>query len=68
MAPLVFYDNLSATYTCANLVYHTQMKHLALDYFLAQLLVKHIPSSAQLIDAPTKALPRSKFDENRSNS
>lgn len=28
----VYYDNISATYLCANPVFHTRMKHIALDY------------------------------------
>lgn len=28
----LFYDNAGDTYLCANLVYHSSMKHVALDY------------------------------------
>ncbi|OMO82468.1 Integrase, catalytic core [Corchorus capsularis] len=66
--PLVLCDNASATYTCANPVFHTRMKHLALDYFFVQekvqqglLQVKFIPSKVQLADALTKPLSVSRF-------
>lgn len=32
--PLLLCDTLSVTYTCANLVFHTRMKHLTLIFFL----------------------------------
>ncbi|OMO87955.1 Reverse transcriptase, RNA-dependent DNA polymerase [Corchorus capsularis] len=62
-APTIFCDNLSATYTCANPVFHTRMKHLALDYFFVRekvsagvLNIKHIPTQEELADALTKPL------------
>ncbi|CAH9070683.1 unnamed protein product [Cuscuta europaea] len=32
-APSLFCDNLSATYVCKNSVFHSEVKHLSLDYF-----------------------------------
>ena len=31
-APVIYCDNVGATYLCANPVFHSRMKHLALDY------------------------------------
>ncbi|KAJ9542535.1 hypothetical protein OSB04_029041 [Centaurea solstitialis] len=31
-SPLLYCDNTGATYLCANPVYHSRMKHVALDY------------------------------------
>ncbi|EOY16663.1 Cysteine-rich RLK (RECEPTOR-like protein kinase) 8 [Theobroma cacao] len=35
-SPSVYCDNLSATYTCKNSVFHTKMKHLQLDFFFVR--------------------------------
>lgn len=66
--PIVLYDNLSATYTCANPVFHTRMKHLTLDYFFVrekvnakELEVKHIPSTKQIVDVLKKLLAKTQF-------
>ena len=31
-APRLYCDNTGATYLCANPIYHSRMKHVALDY------------------------------------
>ncbi|XP_019085503.1 PREDICTED: uncharacterized protein LOC109126424 [Camelina sativa] len=31
-APTIYYDNVGATYLCANPVFHSRMKHIAIDY------------------------------------
>nr|GMD55663.1 uncharacterized mitochondrial protein AtMg00810-like [Ipomoea batatas] len=33
-SPLLYYDNMGATYVTKNPMFHSRMKHLALDYFL----------------------------------
>jgi len=35
----LFFDNIGATYVCVNPVFHTCMKHLAIDYHFACDLV-----------------------------
>lgn len=67
--PIVLCDNLSATYTCENFVFHTRMKHLTLDYFFVyekvsakEMEVRHIPSSNQLADILSKLLPKARFE------
>lgn len=66
--PLVHSDNLGATYLYANPVFHSRMKHLAIDYHFVrdlvsskQLQVLHIPPSHQLADLLTKPLPAIRF-------
>ncbi|KAK8973612.1 hypothetical protein V6N11_044585 [Hibiscus sabdariffa] len=66
--PSLFCDNLSATYVCKNLIFHSRIKHLALEYFFVRdlvvagsLLVQHIPSKAQIMDTLTKPLGRNPF-------
>ena len=64
-SPVLYSDNLGATYLCANPVFHSRMKHLAMDYHFVRDLVQnqtlrvvHIPGTDQLADALTKSLPR----------
>lgn len=66
--PVVYCDNVGATYLCANLVFHSRMKHLALDYHFIRnqitsgtLRVAHVSSKDQLADALTKPLARAPF-------
>nr|GEV17864.1 retrovirus-related Pol polyprotein from transposon TNT 1-94 [Tanacetum cinerariifolium] len=66
--PTLFCDNTGATYLCANPVYHSRMKHLALDYHFVRekvsdgsIRVLHISSKDQQADALTKPLSRSLF-------
>lgn len=71
--PILYCDNTGATYSCANPVYHSRMKHVALDYHFVRekvmdgsLRVHHINSFDQLADALTKPLTRSPFQRLRS--
>ncbi|XP_019085320.1 PREDICTED: uncharacterized protein LOC109126311 [Camelina sativa] len=43
VAPVVYSDNMGATYLCANPVFHSRMKHIALDYHFVR---GHIQSGA----------------------
>ena len=63
--PTLYSDNLCATYLCANLAFHSRMKHLTIDYHFVRDLVQ--PSNLrvvrvsfvdQLVNALTKSLPR----------
>ncbi|KAJ9560019.1 hypothetical protein OSB04_005179 [Centaurea solstitialis] len=67
-APRLYCDNTGATYLCANPVYHSRMKHVALDYHFVRekvaagtLRVHHINSFDQLADALTKTFVSSSF-------
>ena len=66
--PVLYSDNLGATYLCANPVFHSRMKHLAIDYHFVRdlvhhrpLRVAHISGPDQLADALTKSLPRTRL-------
>lgn len=68
--PVLYCDNIGATYLSANPVFHSRMKHLAIDYHFVRkqvqaktLRVSHISSTDQLDDALTKHLPRTRFVE-----
>ena len=59
--PAIYSDNIGATYLCANPVFHSRMKHIALDYHFVRELVQsgrlrvsHVSSADQLADALTK--------------
>ena len=61
--PFTYCDNIGATYLCANPVFHSRMKHIALDYHFireqiqsGQLRVTHVSTRDQLADALTKPL------------
>ena len=67
-SPILFCDNLSATFLAANLIFHSRVKHVKLDcHFVREkvlnktLVVQHIPSCDQIVDALTKALPVHQF-------
>lgn len=66
--PAIYCDNIGATYLAANPVFHSRMKHIALDYHFVrqfvqsgQVRVSHISSMDQLADALTKPLPSARF-------
>lgn len=68
-APVIYCDNIGATYLSANPVFHSRMKHLALDYHYIRgqvqsgsLRVTHVSSKDQLAGALTKPLPRIGFN------
>ncbi|KAJ9552201.1 hypothetical protein OSB04_016246 [Centaurea solstitialis] len=63
--PTIYCDNLSATTYSANPVFHSRMKHLALDFHFVRekvqtgsLRVTHISGDDQLADVLTKPLLR----------
>ncbi|KAK0588253.1 hypothetical protein LWI29_036741 [Acer saccharum] len=71
--PVVYCDNIGATYVCANPIFHSRMKHVAIDFHFVrdqvarnQLRVAHVSTKDQLADSLTKALPRKQFLIHRS--
>jgi len=71
--PVIYCDNLGATYVCANPVFHSRMKHIELDYHFVRKLVQqgilrvsHVFSKDQLADMLTKPLPSGSFELLRS--
>ncbi|CAH9123810.1 unnamed protein product [Cuscuta epithymum] len=68
--PAIYCDNVGATHLCANPVFHSRMKHLALDYHFIRehvqngiFRVSHVRSEDQLADSLTKPLPRRRFHD-----
>ena len=68
--PIIYCDNLGATYVSANLVFHSKMKHLGLDYHFVRenvqassLRVSFISTHDQVADLLTKTLPRVLFQK-----
>lgn len=66
--PVVYCDNVGATYLCANPVFHSRMKHIAMDYHFIRnqvqagsLRVVHVSTHDQLADGLTKPLSRAAF-------
>lgn len=62
--PTVYCDYVSATYLCAIPVFHSRLKHVAIDFHFVHdkvqngsLRVSHVSSHDQLADALTKSLP-----------
>ena len=62
--PIIYCDNVGATYLCSNPVFHWCMKHVAIDYHFIRdqvqssvLRVTHVSSADQLVNALTKPLP-----------
>lgn len=62
-SPIIYYDNVGATYLCTNPVFHSRMKHLTLDYHYIRnqvqagvLRISHVSTHDQLADALTKPL------------
>ena len=68
--PVIYYDNVCATYLYSNPIFHSCMKHVAIDYHFIRdqvqsgaLRVTHVSLANQFIDALTKPLPQSSFQE-----
>ena len=40
--PTIYYDNVGATYLCVNPVFHSCMKHIAIDFhFVRDQVIRH---------------------------
>ncbi|RVW96171.1 Retrovirus-related Pol polyprotein from transposon RE1 [Vitis vinifera] len=63
-------DNVDATYLCANLVFHSCMKHISIDFHFLRdkvdqgsLIVFYISSGDQFADTVTKLLSYTRFEQ-----
>ena len=72
-APVLWCDNIGATYLSANPVFHARMKHIEIDFHFVReqvaarrLQVCIISSQDQMADLLTKALPKQRFQLLRS--
>ncbi|KAK0608463.1 hypothetical protein LWI29_031040 [Acer saccharum] len=70
--PVIYCDNVGATYVCANPMFHSRMKHVVIDFFFVrdqvarkQLRVAHVHTNDQLADSLTKSLNRKQFFDHR---
>ena len=66
--PVIYCDNIRATYPCANLVFHSRMKHVAIDYHFVHgkvikglLYVSYISTQDQFAIIMTKSLSKQRF-------
>nr|GEX11653.1 retrovirus-related Pol polyprotein from transposon TNT 1-94 [Tanacetum cinerariifolium] len=68
LTPILWCDNLGATYLSANPIFHVRTKHLEIDYHFVRekvaqghLRVQHISTHDQIADIFTKPLPTPRF-------
>jgi len=71
--PRLMCDNIGATDLCVNPVFHSRMKHLALDFHFVRekvsngsLQIAHVSTHNQLADVLTKPLAKPRFTHLRS--
>ncbi|GJV57988.1 gag/pol polyprotein [Tanacetum coccineum] len=68
LTPILWCDNLGATYLSANPIFHARTKHVEIDYHFVRekvaqgdLRVQHISTHDQIADIFTKPLPTPRF-------
>jgi len=66
--PVIYSDNIGANYVCGNPVFHSRMKHIAIDFHFVcdkvahgSLRVSHVATADKLADALTKSLSRQRL-------
>ena len=71
-APKLFYDNIGAIYLSANLIFHSRMKHVEIDFHFVwekvlkkDLQVLFLSTKEQVVDGFTKALSKLPFHKFR---
>jgi hypothetical protein len=72
--PVLYCDNIGATYLASNPIYHARTKHIEIDYhFVRDMVAKKIlqvcfiSGKDQLVDILTKSLAAARFNMLRSN-
>ena len=73
-SPILWCDNIGATYLTSNPIFHAHAKHIKIDFHYVcdqvmrgQLIVRFISSKDQYVDALTKPLPSVRFHTLRDN-
>ena len=68
LPPTLISDNFGATYLSINLVFHSRVKHLTINYHFVRDLVKsfelhvvHVSAGENLADVLTKSLSKSRL-------
>ena len=57
-APIIYCNNVGATYLCANPVFHSHMKHIALDYHFTRNMIQPCISGVERVDEPVCVMGR----------
>lgn len=72
--PILWCDNIGATYLSVNLVFHARTKHIEVDYHFVRervaqrlLQIRIISSDDQVVDGFTKSQPMCRLHEFRHN-
>jgi hypothetical protein len=67
-APIIWCDNLSATYLSVNPIFHARTKHVEVDYYFVrdrvakkEIQIRFISSQDQLANVFIKSLPTASF-------
>lgn len=67
-SPTIYCDNIGATNLCSNLVFHSRMKHIAIDFHFiweqvqnGSLRVSYVSSDDQFVDTLSKSPAGSRF-------
>ena len=65
---VIYCDNIRTNQLCSNPIFHSRMKHVAIDFHFIRdqvqngtLRVTHVSSTDQLADILTKPLPQARF-------
>ena len=68
ISPILWCNNIGATYLAENHVFHSRMKHVEIHYHFVrelvnskQLWIGYVSTKDQLVDLLTKALPKQRF-------
>jgi hypothetical protein len=74
ISPILFCDNIGATYLSFDPAFHARIKHIEIDYHFVRdrvasktLMVKYLSNKDQIVDIFTKPLVSYRFQQLKSN-